>query len=980
MPTPTEVMADPQFLGLPDEEKTKVLNRIDPNFQKLAPPEQAKVIGRIGQPPPMAAPAAEPELSTPPQSTSFKTALTDAMKGVQIGSASLAEGLASAAGIPSDIAELAVNGLAWLGERERVRMGGAPVRPDQSNSVNLPMGSEELTNYLPDALRVPKDLPPTQALLSSALKWQGSALPFIGAAMKLLTYADPRKLAQMETLLAGGGGLGAEAFKQIYGPSPIGEFMSGLVAATGPQLAMGVLRKARSLVNDLAGLRTDQDIKKAIGTNLNTLSTPEEVGTGIQKAEDLQNKLGSEFKPTTAQATDSPGLTQAERSFQRSTTAQADTGKRTLGQNQAVVRSYLEKGAPEGKLSDTVNALESTRNRESAMMDAALIRQQAQLDAAKQRVTASTDRIITQADEKAAAAEDRAQTRVNALRTNGDGAVITEGDAGRILRDEYQAERTAFETEAEKRYDALPTFPVPTEGLKGDLNRLNKDFGVELQGPAAAGMAKVRAVIPETEAPQRAAGFTAAEPPPAAPAQTNFTDLRQARNEVRRLRRTSIASQDYKSSFQLGEIDDAIGKSLDDVKAAPPAGVDTAVDQLAQTDAWYGKNVQRLKAGEAGALRFKDKWGRFLTHDEDVAASFLKGETPMNDFVQAIGSRPSAQQALKDYARLDFYKKTVNPETGEIKQVAASKWLADHGDALKQFPDLSSEFTNAKSAQAMATDLRTQADALAKNPDKVARLQNPKVFGELDDATRKQTDLLDARDKSLGDWQKGLTSTLTGLDADRAAGAIIRSAKPQTAIAELSKKIGSDADGQAGLTRALWDASLDKFSAQITDAVGNRVLKYDKMRRFLNDNEGWMVSRFGQDRVDRMKTSMQALQMLESTGRPVLPGGSDTMANLSNVLTDWGPFLSRLYAERSGRASLKWVLSERAARLLGNVVKGRTEDAAAEMLNQAFYDPRVAQTFMLAAKQDVSAPLLQKRFAQILPKSYLVADHSGDAE
>src|ERR1041384_8054370 len=101
MPTPQEVMADPAFLGLGDMEKAKVLDRVDPNFQKLPPPEREKVIGRLRAVPSTVVPVpdtAAPISAAEPESSSVRTALTHAMRGVQIGTASLAEGLTSVAG------------------------------------------------------------------------------------------------------------------------------------------------------------------------------------------------------------------------------------------------------------------------------------------------------------------------------------------------------------------------------------------------------------------------------------------------------------------------------------------------------------------------------------------------------------------------------------------------------------------------------------------------------------------------------------------------------------------------------------------------------------------------------------------------------------------------------------------------------------------------------------------------------------------
>src|SRR5574341_1904597 len=51
MPTPQEVLADPKFQALPEQERVKVLLRVDPNFGQLPPDQQLKVVGaRAGAP------------------------------------------------------------------------------------------------------------------------------------------------------------------------------------------------------------------------------------------------------------------------------------------------------------------------------------------------------------------------------------------------------------------------------------------------------------------------------------------------------------------------------------------------------------------------------------------------------------------------------------------------------------------------------------------------------------------------------------------------------------------------------------------------------------------------------------------------------------------------------------------------------------------------------------------------------------------
>ena len=1127
-----EAVNDPSFRQLPPAEQEQALGVIDPSFKTLAPEERSKVLqhlssgqAKVAQGAPQPAPAEEPN----------PWGVAAATKGVQLAAAALTEGLVTTVGVPSDIAEMAVNGLAWLGERQlpaEQKIDPATGKP-KDNTVNFPGGADELMQYVPDSLRIPKDLPPGQAVLTDALKWQGAAMGPIAAATKFLTYADPNKVRQTEMAFAASGGVGAGLLKEIWGEGPMAEFIGGLTGSLGPGMVMKVFGKARQLIASATGLRTTESIEQEIGKEISKYATEDELAAGVAKSEAMKKELGDEFKPTTAQAVGTPGLIQSERVLSRQTGQASDKSKRTLAQNQTVVRSYLERGAPEGKLDDTVKALEETRTQETAILDAQLIREQARIDVAKQKVSATTARIVQQADERAATAEQRAQDRINALRARGDGSEIREGDVGRIIRQEYAKELDAFETAAQARYTTVDPdgrIPVPTAAVREAVTQFSEKWGVSVQGLASTAVRKIQQVLPDLEKQ----GNDVA----------SFKALHQARNEVRRLKRDAMAAQDGQSVLQLNELDDTLSQTLsgggptklaelppadlserlaksrstlnvvdnheillraekakadleqaagggagfaqdfdvgpgqgakttfasahaqwykeltnpdaktmgtvgsarkstlkpDEVEGAidrilqgngadtgpvvaqvkqallhdqefagspwgrdfekvaqgePPSWLklDTAPDisaeeikaagtRLKAADDFYRKGFSRLKAGEAGALRAREKTGRFRTKDEDVAAGFIEGETSIDDFIQAIGSRPAARDALRDYLQLDFLKSAVRPDLapggGEVVPAAAGRWLQRHRDALDKFPELKDELGDVTKLQAMALRLRKESDTIARNPDAVARQRNPEVHADLDEVTRRHTDLLDARERTVGDWQKGVVGQLTGLDADKAAGAIVRSGKPRTLIADLSKRIGSDPDGQAGLTRALWDASLDKFSAQITDAIGNPVLKEAKMKNFLRDNEEWMTERFGPERVNRMRNSIKALTMLESTGRPVLPGGSDTFANLSNVLTDWGPFLSRMNAVAAGRSSEHWLIGERALRIIGKIVKGKTEEAATELLDRAFYDPQVAQTFVLAHK-NASVQLLEQRFRNfLLPKAYVLTDKTQE--
>ena len=763
--------------------------------------------------------------------------------------------------------------------------------------------------------------------------------------------------------------------RELVGPGPLSDFLALTAGTVGPQMFMKVLGKARQLVANVTGQVPEEQLQQKIGEQFNTMTTPDAIQRGIDKTGTIKQDIPL-FNPTTGQTSGSPGLIQSERAFQRTSSQHTEKAKITLESNRNAVGEFLRAGTPEGKLADTVQALEGAFTRETAMVDSSLMRAQAHVDAAKQQVSVATDRILQQADTRAQRAEQAAQDRINALSGR-----ITKSEAGGILRDEYAKELAAFDTEASARYGGLQDFLLPTQSLEKRIRDIQTDFGVEIQGPAAAGLSKLKKILPEPATPERTpAGFLAQEQRTTEPrttfeVSTTFHELHQARNEVRRLKREAIGAHDFKSSYQLGRINDAIVETMDEVKISPPAGSEGVVDALKDVDTWYAKQVGRLKSGEINALRFKDKWGRFSTYDEDVAGKFLKGETPVNDFVQALGGRPAAKQALEDFTVQSFIEKAIypdlHPQAGTVNQAAASRFVQRHDAALKLFPEVREKIASTVQWDAIAEKYRAQSDALLKNPDKSTRIQNPKVYAELDAVTRQQSDLLDLRDRTVKDWQKSVASDLMGLDAERSAQAIVRSTKPNAIIADLNKKIGPNPDGQNGLNKALWDAALDKSSADRIDLMGNRALVANKMNKFLRENEDWMTTRFGTDRVGRMRKSADALSILESTGRPVLPGGSDTFANIGSAMVDWGPFFSRLYAEQSGRIGTNWLVSERIGRVVGGILKTRSESTVAELLERAFYEPQVAQTWMLAAKQANLKEMEQRLRHLVIPKSFI---------
>lgn len=987
--SPQDALRDQQFLALPEEEMVKGMATMDPDFRALPPDEQLKIIrfskqqlaipvpgAAQGQPgkvqaPQAVQPATVPAIASTPSWASMKQSamksLQDAGQGAQLAAASMAKGLTYTLGAPSDIAEVAVNGLMHysslgaVGDLAKSTMGVTPEKSKNAvGSLALPLGQEDFERWLPDSLKVPKDLPFSQRLLTGAIEWQTMALAPTAAAVKLLSFANPQHIMQLEAKIAAIGGVTAETVKEILGDSPTSEFIGSLAGALGPQGILKILTKARQLTSSVFGTISDEKLKREIGGQFNTMTTPEAIEKGQKESQQLSEQSvqegGRVLKPTTSQTSQSPSLVQSERAYARSQGGVIAGKFADLGdENYKVVTEFIRRGAPEGNIEKTARTLESVFTRDVALIDASLMRADARADAAKRNISATSERIIAQADERAHRAETMAQDRVNALRPQ-----ITQMQAGQILRDEYQKELASFNAQAEERYGTIPNFAFTSSQLQDSIRAIKSDWSVKIQGPAEAGLKKLESVLGDPENPV-----------------TTFKELHSARTAIRHLRNNAIGAHDFMSAYQLGELNNAVADTLDALKVSHRSG-DAAVRQLAEADEWYSKNVARLKSGEINALRYKDKMGSFTTHTEDVAGKFLAGETPINEFMDAVGNRPEAVEALRGFAKHDFLKKTLYPDfhkqAGTLDPVAAGRWFKQHEAALQKFPELKQELETAVVSKQLAAEYRTEVDAVQKqmqrDPEYAVSLRNPKVTDELDAATREQARLMELKDRTIKDWERSKASDILGFDADYVGKSIVRSTgNVRAQIADISKRIGSDPEAQRGLDRILWDAALDKSSTSRIDAMGNLKMTSQSMLKFLKSNEPWMLERFGTERVERMKTGARELQKLEGTGKPVLPGGSDTVANMTTVMVDWGPFFSRLYAEASGRMGKTFLVSERLGRYAGMILKGRQEKFVGDLLEEAFFNPDIAKTWMLAARNASEAELAGRLKSHIATKA-----------
>lgn len=894
-----------------------------------------------------AAPAAVPALKEPPS----------LLHTAEVGATGFNEGFARTMGMPVDIVNAGLQSLGmpevdtpFMGSKfiERYLMPQGE-EPQNAKERIVKRAGEEVGATVPFA---------ALTVAAQAAKVAENGTRFITGVMQDLKAMDPLKLAAVEEALAASGGAMAGTMKELFPKAGMwADFVGELIGTIGPTATLGLIRTVRAgkdMLLNKVGMKTEEQMKQELGKKLGSLGREEKLEQGIDQAEAIKADIPG-FSPTTGQVSNEPGLIQAERSFERSSAKATQEAKTRKQDSQTAVRDFVDEGAPTGKLGDVSKGVQQELDRRSVLMSQTVARKEAELNTQRGVVSEATAKVIRETEQQMKQADQRVADRLDVL-----GPKLTDQQAGAIVREEYRKEMDKSQAVLDQKWAGIDrTIPLPASNTQAAVRAVTKELRTQEADEfvpkgalADLGGLGVQEIVSRAHPLAKAKTIRVEGP-------TTFGELDAAR---RRLQGEIRAAANDTVKRRLQILLEGVEKDLDQLADNPDIR-SVYPDQATRYDevrAESFKHIQRFKSGEADKLRQLDKTGRFKTVDEDATDLFLKGHSSLEDFTNAVGSVPRARMALEEAAKLDFFERAVEPGTRKVNVKAAEKWIAQHEPVLTQFPDLKLNVRSTIETQKIADDIIAKGKATLKNPEEMARISDPATFNKLDRLEREHARITKIVTKTQAEWERSYASDFLGKDATRAADSIVNSRTPATAVESVMNVIGKDEAAVRGFQREMWEAALAKFESKAIDAAGRPILQARNMREFIAENKDWMEPLFGRERMARLTKAQEAMEMLERTGRQVLPGGPDTAVNLQSTLSDLGPFLSRLYAERRGIVSIQWIVGERAARALGKHFQKVTNEQAEALLMEAFFDPKVAQTLMLAA-QDANDALVKQR-------------------
>jgi hypothetical protein len=302
--------------------------------------------------------------------------------------------------------------------------------------------------------------------------------------------------------------------------------------------------------------------------------------------------------------------------------------------------------------------------------------------------------------------------------------------------------------------------------------------------------------------------------------------------------RGGIGSQGAADALGLGRVDQAALDRLSTARAATKARVET----------FDNKTLAPIRARPSTVSPYEMPAG-------SVPAKILFSGPASFDAIRAfqIATKGEGMPALAAYA-IDRLRRVALREDGTLDPVRLASWRRGHADALRAFPQLDAAIADA------ATASRTMGEVAA------------------------------AQRRALDDAQLGIVGKVMGLqdpqDVAKTVGSIFGRADARQAMARLRGAIGSNAEGKAGLRKAVADYVTSRFVGNTEAATtGESLIKSDQFQTFVRDHRTTLkIAGFSDAEIATMERVAADLRQANRSITAVrLPGQSNTAQDLNTL-------------------------------------------------------------------------------------------------
>lgn len=568
------------------------------------------------------------------------------------------------------------------------------------------------------------------------------------------------------------------------------------------------------------------------------------IAQNVQEAKALEEAIPG-LKFSRGQLTDDPGIIKFERARARMPGEVAQEQLELTASNNKAIKSFLDEQKGIAGIEDVTAPIAAERKA-----------------------------LVIGAEEAAGALE-----RETGGLAGGMGAVET----GKTIRAAARAGKKEAQKQAGRLFEEIPEFDIDASSLISKIDELsaplNKFEAVGKNVPED--FAQYKKVLEES------GGVTT--PQDLQSLRSSLTDsLRDAQGAASPNNRMIS-----RLSKMIGEVDSVLIGAGEDV-GSPAESLKTAQQ-------FFKKEViEKFKTGATGDILKKGAGGDKVSNAQIASRYFKpgnKGVEQAQQFIDSVGERPEAREAIEDYIKQDLLSSSINPVTAEISETKLKTWLSRYKPALKKL-GLDNKFDNIV-----------------------------KVREEL----TKATDLKVAFDKSSA-------SKLLDDDVDSVIKIAFASGQKRKAAERIMTKVGGDKKAVSGLQNATIDHIITNAETTAADAFGNPIVSLAKVENEYKKFSPALKVLFkdAPQKLEALDQYRKALMILQRGKASPIGGGSDTAENVITAMSK-ASGMTHSRALNVAKAIIKPIIS------MG-------DDQVNAILNRAAFDPDFAYTLKLASK------------------------------
>lgn len=568
-------------------------------------------------------------------------------------------------------------------------------------------------------------------------------------------------------------GVGEEAAVDAFGEGTGPRLIGGLIGGGIPSVVEATTRQA---FNTLAPFsRGGQEVVaghaiRRFANNPTALNDPAQSAVpGVRR--------------TTAEATGDPGLAQLERTL---ISEDPQSGGRVA------VRQAENNAARRDAIGEYPGAA-------------------AQVDSLVEGRVSSFDKFQNEILARASA---KAEQRIDAL-----GPGVSPEEAGRIIREEYEAAHGQAKRATGKAYDAIDpdgVSEIPTKQVYADIaenvsRRLGEDAPKELQDVVRAFRADVMSFDRLDQLARKAADIA---------------------GEARSSGRNNLAAT-------AQSVADRIRRAADDAADAGVGFTKEQANNYTAARATRREQGERFEQGASARVGAKRRFGEPVLTSGEIPRAYWNTSSGSADdadnFIRSIGDRPAAIDALTDFAAGDLYQYAARAD-GTLDPKKVTAWMKRNKGPLSRFPELQEKVSSVFRAQRLVDDIADKGERALRD----VRRGPLGAFLKSDPDEAIKT-VLGAKNRTEQLTKLGLTARKTegGLDALRQA-ILDRMRRDAEQSGQVSSGLGQPVLSPAAFRRNLekYRESLLKSGVFSKDHLASLEAVYDDMGRVIQSQTG----------------------------------------------------------------------------------------------------------------------------------------------